>query len=453
METKEIKSEKLYKEFLVSIPFTEVDENINNKIKDLIPNVSIPGFRKGKAPLNIVKKKYENNVLNDVLENIIQTKTKKLIEEKKFTLFRQPKINLKKFEKNKPVEIEISFDLQPKIILKDFSKISLNKYSINISQKLIDEQYGNFIKSQKEYKKIQNKRSVIKTDRVFVNINTLDNEIPEYLRAQNNLPVDIESDMQILPKLGDKLLSSKPKEGDNIQMTFDLSEVLKNKEKNNVKFDIEIISIEEQVEFKMNKDFLKKNGFEKEEDLKIFIKNNIETKYNEGVKQIEKKQLMDLLDKEYKFDLPEGVLKDDFEEIWHRIEKAKKEGKLDDDDKSISDTKLKERYKNISKRRVKLAVLLQHIAKEEKISISEDELSKELMNYASQYPGQEKKILEYFKKNPASVESIRGPILEQKILDKIMSKANNKKKKINDNEYKELEQKTFNINKGKKNAE
>ena len=118
--------------------------------------------------------------------------------------------------------------------------------------------------------------------------------------------------MQILPKLGDKLISSKSKEGDKIEMTFDLSEVLKNKEKNKVNFDIEVISIEEQIEFKMNKDFLKKNGFEKKEKLKNFIKNNIEAKYNEGIKQIEKKQLMDLLDKEYKFDLPEGVLRDDF---------------------------------------------------------------------------------------------------------------------------------------------
>ena len=117
-----------------------------------------------------------------MLENIIQIKTKKLVEEKKFTLFRQPKINLKKFEKNKPIEIEISLDLQPKIILKEFSKINLNKYTIDVGQKLIDEQYNSFIKSQKNYKKIQNKRAVKKTDRLFVNIKTQDNEIPEYLR-------------------------------------------------------------------------------------------------------------------------------------------------------------------------------------------------------------------------------------------------------------------------------
>ena len=58
-------------------------DSINNKITELIPQVSLPGFRKGKAPLNIVKKKYENNVLSEVLEKIVKDKTKETIRRKK----------------------------------------------------------------------------------------------------------------------------------------------------------------------------------------------------------------------------------------------------------------------------------------------------------------------------------------------------------------------------------
>jgi FKBP-type peptidyl-prolyl cis-trans isomerase (trigger factor) len=106
---------------------------------------------------------------------------------------------------------------------------------------------------------------------------------------------------------------------------------------------------------------------------------------------------------------------------------------------------LKKRYKKISERRVKLGVLLQFIAKEEKIEISEDELSKGIMQYSSQYPGQEKQIIEYLKKNPSSVESIRGPLLEQKIIDTISSKATMTIKKIDEEQYKKLEEETFDI--------
>ena len=82
----------------------------------------------------------------------------------------------------------------------------------------------------------------------------------------------------------------------------------------------------------------------------------------------------------HKFDLPEGILDDEFHNIWHRLEHAKKDNALDDDDKNLSDEELKKRYKKISKRRVKLALLIQFIAKEEKISISEKELTDGMIN-------------------------------------------------------------------------
>ena len=99
MDIKEINSKKLYKEYLIEIPFEDIDKEINQKITTLIPTVSIPGFRKGKAPLSLVKKKYEDSVLNEVIQNVVNSKTSDLIKEKKLNLFRQPKINLKKLKK------------------------------------------------------------------------------------------------------------------------------------------------------------------------------------------------------------------------------------------------------------------------------------------------------------------------------------------------------------------
>ena len=89
---------------------------------------------------------------------------------------------------------------------------------------------------------------------------------------------------------------------------------------------------------------------------------------------------------------------------------------------------------------------MQYIAKEENV-VSEEETIQGIMNYASQYPGQEKQIIEYLKKNPSGVESIRGPLLEEKIINQIISKATSSKKAINDEQYKKLEEETFNIKK------
>ncbi len=449
MDIKELKTKKLYKEYLLSIPFEEIDKEINKKITNLIPTVTIPGFRKGKAPITIVRKKYEDSVLNEVIQSVVSKKTSELISDKKLSLFRQPKIDLKNYEKNKPVEIEIKLDLQPDIKLQDFKKIKINKYEINFTKKEIDNQYKKFISSQKNYKKIIKNRQIIKSDRVTINIDTTDINVPEYLRSQKNLPVDTGSDQEILPGINNLLISKKLKEGDKKSFLIDLSKLLKNDKLNKVEFNIEVVNIEENTKFEITKDYLEKNGFKNENELKDLLKNNSVNQFTQGIKQIEKKQLMDQLNKDYKFDLPDGILDEDFQEIWHRLEHAKKEGTLDEDDKSLNDEQLKKRYKKISERRVKLGVLLQHIAKDNKIEISQDELSKGIMQYASQYPGQENQIMEYLKKNPSSVESIRGPLLEDKIILTISSKATVTNKKINEEQYKKLEQETFDIKRDK----
>ena len=388
MNIKEIKSKKLYKEYSIEIPYEEVDIKINDKIKDLIPSVSIPGFRKGKAPLNIVRKKYENNVLNEVLQKVLSSKTDKLIKDKQFQLFREPKIDLKEFEKNKPIKVDLKIDLQPIIKLKDFKKLELNSYEINLDKKIIDEQYKKFLSSQKKFKKININREPKKSDRLLINIDSNHEGLPEYIKTQKNLPIETDSNQEILPDLSKKLVAKKIKIGDKINLSFNLSKLLKDEKFDKVEYLIELVSIEEKVKFEITKEYLESNGFKNESELKDFLKNNINKQYEQGIKQIEKKQLMDLLDKEYNFDLPEGILDDDFNEIWQRLDQAKKDGNLDEDDKSLRDDQLKKRYKKISERRVKLGVLLQHIAKEYKISITEDEIKAGLIKYSSQYPGQ-----------------------------------------------------------------
>ena len=447
MSIKEIKSGTLYKEYALEIPYEEINKIIDSKINELLPTVSLPGFRKGKAPLNIVRKKYENNVLSESLDKLVQDKMKLLLDEKKLKPFTQPKIDLKKYEKNEPIEVEIKIDLEPEIKLAEFKKMKVNEYEIDLDNKLIEDNYKEFLKSQKKYLEIKNIRQIKKTDKVLINLSSKDESVPDFLKVQKNLPIVIDSDYQILPSIGDKLIENKLKKGDKIDIELDISKSLKLNEEKLATFALEILNIEESVPFVVDKDFLDKNGLKSEDDLKNNLENSFKSQYKNGIKQIEKKQLMDILEKEHSFDLPQGILEQEFNDIWHRLEHAKKDGTLDEDDKKLSDEQLKKRYQEISQRRVKLAMLLQYIAKENKIVVDEKELSQGMMQYATQYPGQEKEIIEYFKKNPSSIETIRGPILEEKVIKHITSECDLVKTKLSKNAYEKLEKEVFEVKK------
>lgn len=96
MSIKEIKSATLYKEYAVEIPYQEINGIIDEKINEIQPTVSIPGFRKGKAPISIVRKKYEDNIISEAIERLVQDKTKNLLDEKNLKPFIQPRVDLKK---------------------------------------------------------------------------------------------------------------------------------------------------------------------------------------------------------------------------------------------------------------------------------------------------------------------------------------------------------------------
>ena len=183
MDIKETNSKKLYKEYELNIPYSEIEILIDNKIKDILPTVSLPGFRKGKAPINIVKKKYENNVLSEVIDNIVKDKTKKLIEDKKIKPIRTPRVNLKKYEKDKPVEVEIKIDLEPEIKLEKFESFNLKKYEINLDNKTLENNYNQFLNTQKQYKAVNSNRALKLNDKVFININTNDVSVPDFLKS------------------------------------------------------------------------------------------------------------------------------------------------------------------------------------------------------------------------------------------------------------------------------
>jgi trigger factor len=317
----------------------------------------LPGFRKGKAPVNIVRKKYENNVLSESLDKLIQDKMKLLLDEKKLKPFTQPKIDLKKYEKNKPIEVEIKIDLEPEIKLAEFKKMKVIEYEIDLDNKLIEDNYKEFLKSQKKYLEIKNIRQIKKSDKVLIDLSSKDEKVPDFLKLQKNLPIVIDSDYQILPSIGDKLIENKLKKGDKIDIELDISKSLKLNEEKLATFAIEILNIEESVPFVVDKDFLDKNRLKNEDELKSNLEKSFKSQYENGLKQIQKKQLMDILEKEHSFDLPEGILEKEFNDIWHRLEDAKKNGTLDEDDKKLSDVKLKKRYQEISQRRVKLAIL------------------------------------------------------------------------------------------------
>jgi len=131
---------------------------------------------------------------------------------------------------------------------------------------------------------------------VIVNFESSQEDLPEYLKSQKNFPIDLGFDDGILPGLNKELIERKVKAGDKIDLQIDLSKILKDDKFKKTSFHFEIISIEEKTKFQLSKEFLDKNGFKTEKDLKDFLVSNMQSQYEQGIKQIEKKNICTLFE-------------------------------------------------------------------------------------------------------------------------------------------------------------
>ena len=141
-----------------------------------------------------------------------------------------------------------------------------------------------------------------------------------------------------------------------------------------------------------------------------------------------KKELFDALDGLCKFEAPKSMVDSEFEVIWAQIQEAKEQG--DESLKDKSEDELRKEYEVISERRVRLGLYLSDVGRQNKLEVTQEEISAAIMDHARQFPGQEQMVLEYYQKNPEHLEELRGPIIEDKAVNFILDKVKVTEKKV-----------------------
>jgi trigger factor len=175
----------------------------------------------------------------------------------------------------------------------------------------------------------------------------------------------------------------------------------------------------------LNDEFAKKIGHKDMASLKEIIKNNLEADALDMTRVLLKKDLFDALEKEVKFDLPERMVEVELNSIVQQVKASENQGHVHTEncDHSKEDEKLKKEYGKLAKRRVLLGILVTDIATKEKIQITQQEITNALSKEALRFPGQEQQVVEFYRKNPQAMSNLNGPIIEEKVVDHILSKV------------------------------
>ena len=226
---------------------------------------------------------------------------------------------------------------------------------------------------------------------------------------------------QFIPGFEDQLIGAKADDDVTVKVTFPANYGAANLAGKDATFAVKVKGVDAPSETKIDDDFAKKIGFEDLSKLKDMVKSEREHAQMTAMKL--KRDVLDAMDKDYSFDLPSKLVEAEFETIWKALTQEMEKAGKSFVDENTTEEKARTDYHKIAERRVRLGLVLGTIGDKEKVEISEQELQQALITRARQFPGQEKQVFEFYRKNTNALMELRGPIFEQKVVDLIVSKA------------------------------
>ncbi len=433
MQVVETKSEGLTREYKITLPATEIEEKITHRLKEIGQTAQLPGFRPGKVPVAMLRKRYGGSVLGEIVEKAIGDSSQQALTERGIRPAMQPKIEITSFEDGSDLEYTMAVDTLPEIETSDFSKIKLERLVPEPDLTAIDDALKNIADANKTSTPITKKRKCKSGDIVIIDfVGSVDGEeFPGGKADAYSLELGSGS---FIPGFEDQIIGANADDDLEVKVAFPESYGAAELAGKDAVFKVAVKEIHEATAAAIDDELAKGVGMESLDKLKEAIATEQGREYANLSRVRLKRFLLDQLNESHDFEVPTRMVDSEFEVIWSQYEKSKTEAaeKGDDGDapEELNDEDQKIEFREIAQRRVRLGLLLAEVGRQNNIQVSQDDINRGIMEEARQYQGQEQMVIDYYKKNPEAIEQITAPLYEEKVVDFIVELATVTEKKV-----------------------
>jgi trigger factor len=174
--------------------------------------------------------------------------------------------------------------------------------------------------------------------------------------------------------------------------------------------------------------------------MRAAIRGNLESEWGRASREKLKRALLDALDKKYSFELPAGLVDQEFEGIWRQVVADQQASGKSFADEGTTEEEARADYRRIAERRVRLGLLLAEVGEKADVKVDDNEVTQALVQRARAFPGQEQQIWEHYRKNPQALAELRAPIFEDKVVDHIIAQAKVSDRKVEKDELFRVEE-------------
>jgi trigger factor len=437
MQVTETLTEGLKHEFQISVPASDLDAKADARLVDLKHKVRLNGFRPGKVPVSHLKKVYGRSVMAETIDQTIRDTNSQIFTERGFRLATEPKITMPTEQKavediltgKSDLTYTVSIEVVPAIQLADFKSFSVEKPVAEVTDADVDEAIKRIADQNRTFAAKGEGVKAETGDRVTISFKGTINGTPFDGGTGENIQVTIGSN-SFIPGFEEQLLGIATGETRTLKVSFPKNYASEKLAGQPAEFETTATLIEAPQDTRIDDEFAKTLGLESLDKLKEAARGRLAAEFAGATRQRVKRLLLDRLDETHRFEAPPSLIEEEFNLMWNSIKAEMESSGKTFADEDTTEEAAKEEYRKIADRRVRLGLVLSEIGEKNKITVTDDEVSRAVIERARQMPGREKEVWDYYRNNVNALAQLRAPIYEDKVVDFILELANVTEKKV-----------------------
>lgn len=435
MQIVEKSVEGLSRVYGVTVPAAQLAEKVEARIAEITPTLNLKGFRPGKVPAGHVRKMFGRSLMSEVVEQTITETTQKVLADNNLRPAGEPDLRpegdiQQVVEGKADLAYEIALEVIPEFEPTDFSTIALKRPVYEPTDKEVDEAVAELAESSKTYEPRKGKTVKAKDgDQLLIDfVGRVDGEAFEGGSAED-ATLTLGSG-QFIPGFEEQLVGAKPEDEVLVKVTFPAEYQAAQLAGKDAEFTVTVKEVRAPKASKVDDDLAQRLGIEDLEKLKELLRSNLQSQFAGATRFKLKRALLDVLDEKHDFPLPPRMVEAEFTQIWDQVQEDKTAGNLPPEDADKSDDQLRDEYRKIAERRVRLGLVLAEVGRINNVQVTEQELAEAMRQEAMRYGPQAQQIFDFLRQNPSAQAQIRAPIFEEKVVDLIVSKAKVEDEKV-----------------------
>ena len=432
MQVTETLNEGLKRGYNIVVTADELSAKVDEKLVEARPEIEMKGFRKGKVPMALLKKQHGQRLMGEAMQESIDGAMSKHFEDSGDRPAMQPAVKMTNddWKEGDDIHVEMSYEALPTIPEVDLKKIKLEKMIARADEASVDEALANLAETAQDFADRKKGTKAKDGDQVTIDfLGKVDGEAFEGGAAED-YPLVLGSN-SFIPGFEAQLVGVKLGEEVEVNVTFPEEYGAENLAGKDAVFECKIKAVKAPKAAEINDELATKFGAEDLAALTGQITERLEAEYAGAARAVQKRHLLDALDKMVKFELPPSLVEAEAGQIAHQLWHYENPDVHGHDHPEIVST---DEHNTLAERRVRLGLLLAELGQKAEIQVTDAEMTQAMMNQARQYPGQEREFFEFVQQNPQMQQQMRAPLFEDKVVDYVFELATVTDKEVSKDE-------------------